>query len=406
LADQATDLRSSGRAGNPIAMIASVGVHTVFLTFLAWIFASQEAGTTESPEVRSVGMAVVHRMPDRTKYVSEANPEVSRESDLPQSESAQSQPEDSAATSKKDPVAKSPNRPNDSPADDSENDSENESDDDSDRNDPAENNSPQDAAGQIPPWDLSAVAESLAGGGRLTAGKPGPVTGGGPRRTNSENIEGLVNGKIRLPDGRSPGELEDSELVPGRARAGLGAGRTTTQVFGVSGTGSTFVYVFDRSESMSSPGGAPLRASKSELIRSLDTLTERQQFQIIFYNDQAQVFKAYGDRTGLVLGEEATIVRAKQFVRQTTAIGGTEHEAALRMAIRLAPDVIFFLTDAKIQTMSGAQLDEINRRAESAGTTIHGIQFGSGPKPSNSFVERLAKQNNGGYRYFDTTNMQ
>lgn len=351
------------RRTNPIALSASIACHMLVLLGFAWLFAASGSGTTESPEVRSVGMAIVHRMPDRTKYVTEPSPKV-----VPsESESAETITTESGASQEKTKGSSQ--------------------------------TAPKPTASVSPPWDLDAVAASLASGGNVS-------TDGNSLGTDSVNEDGLVNGKIRMSDGRSLNQLGDKELTPGRARAGLGAGRMTTQVFGVSGTGSTFVYVFDRSESMSSPAGAPLRASKSELIRSLDTLTERQQFQIIFYNDQAEVFKAYGDRTGLVLGEDGTIARAKEFVRRTTAIGGTEHEVALRMALRLAPDVIFFLTDAQIQTMSNAQLDEINRRAESAGTTIHGIQFGSGPKPSSSFVERLATQNKGGYRYFDTTAMK
>ena len=356
------------RRANPIALSVSIACHLLVLLGFVWFFASSGSGTAEPPEVRSVGMAIVHRLPDRTKYVTEASPKP----EPTESESAETISAESGAPQKK--TKGSPQTTEKPPVSVS------------------------------PPWDLDAVAASLASGGRFAA--DADSADADSAGADSVDAEGLVNGKIRLSDGRSLDQLSDKELTPGRARAGLGAGRTTTQVFGVSGTGSTFVYVFDRSESMRSPAGAPLRASKSELIRSLDTLTERQQFQIIFYNDEAEVFKAFGDRTGLVLGEEGTIARAKEFVRRTTAIGGTEHETALRMALRLAPDVIFFLTDAQIQTMSSAQLDEINRRAESAGTTIHGIQFGSGPKPSSSFVERLATQNKGGYRYFDTTGMK
>ncbi|MCA9212494.1 MAG: hypothetical protein KDB27_05485, partial [Planctomycetales bacterium] len=46
-------------------------------------------------------------------------------------------------------------------------------------------------------------------------------------------------------------------------------GKTTTSVFGVSGTGSSFVYVFDRSASMK---GLPLAAAKQQLINSLANL--------------------------------------------------------------------------------------------------------------------------------------
>ena len=358
---------------NRTALIASFVCHAFLIGIFAYYFAAIGAGSTSVPESRSVGMAVVHRLPDRTRYVTE-----------PQTARRDSAAIDLAAID----LAASDLAASDSAAEPT-----------------------KTAASAKPPFDLDSVIAALDAGTaadlRNAAHDPatGPSDAKSANKKTDATADDLVTGRLRLGDGWSVDELGDGELVPGRARAGLGAGQTTTQVFGVAGTGATFVYVFDRSESMMTAGGAPLRALKSELIRSLDTLNERQQFQIIFYNDDAEVFKPMGDRVGLVTGEKGTIARAKQFVRNTTAIGGTEHEGALKMAMRLAPEVVFFLTDAKIQTMSDAQLDEISRRAESAGTTIHGIQFGTGPQANESFVERLAKRNRGGYRYVDVTGL-
>ena len=49
-------------------------------------------------------------------------------------------------------------------------------------------------------------------------------------------------------------------------------GKITTEVFGVKGTGSRFVYVFDRSASMSGYNNKPLRAAKKQLLTSLQSL--------------------------------------------------------------------------------------------------------------------------------------
>lgn len=341
-------------------MVVSVVCHVVAIGGLAWFLSDSGSGTTEITQSRSVAMAIVHRMPDRTRYMTE--PEAMSPAASSSASTASSSSTSNAGAAPSAIESASQSKP-------------------------------------TPPFDLDSIIAALDSGASTSLS--GSDGGDRPGTDPSD----LVSGRIRTGDGRSIDQLGDDELIPGRARVGLGAGQTTTQVFGVSGTGSTFVYVFDRSESMLAAGGAPLRALKSELIRSLDTLTERQQFQIIFYNDKAEVFKAFGDRVGLVTGEEGTIARAKQFVRGTVAIGGTEHSVALKMAMQLAPDVVFFLTDAKIQTMSDNERDEISRRAESAGTTIHGIQFGTGPQPRDSFVERLAKQNRGGFRYLDVTSL-
>ena len=49
-------------------------------------------------------------------------------------------------------------------------------------------------------------------------------------------------------------------------------GQAQTSVFGLQGEGSKFLYVFDRSGSMSGYGGRPLRSAQSELIASLNDL--------------------------------------------------------------------------------------------------------------------------------------
>lgn len=354
------------------AMVSSLTAYTVMIVGLLWLLAAGlRQGTTDQPTVRSVGMAVAHRMPDQTRYITEPDQQVRPAADVRAEAASSAAPASAAGGARSSPAnADSPPR---TPT----------------------------ALGLQPPIDLAAVLADLNGSRNSPSAQPGTGTG-----TSAGSADGFVQGQIRLADGRSPNQLGDHELVPGTTRAGQGAGQTTTEVFGVSGSGSTFVYVFDRSESMSMAGSAPLRAAKTELIRSLDTLTERQQFQIIFYNDTPDVFHSEGDATGLVTGEPATIARARDYVRRTVAVGGTEHEEALRMALRMAPDVIFFLTDAKIQTMSSVQLDDITRRAEDAGTTIHAIQFGTGPPPSNTFLEQLVRRGGGGYRYVDVTKLK
>ncbi|WP_146415585.1 MULTISPECIES: hypothetical protein [Crateriforma] len=172
-------------------------------------------------------------------------------------------------------------------------------------------------------------------------------------------------------------------------------------LFGVSGFGSRFVYVMDRSDSMNGHGGRPLKAAKSELLRSLGTLSELQQFQIVFYNDKPTAFQS-GGSVQLIQGQSNLVDAAKNYVRSMRAFGGTEHAVALKMALRMRPDVIFFLTDARIPRLSSSQLREIRHRAVESGTTIHAIEFGTEPsRPTDSFLIDLAGQNGGQYQYVD-----
>ncbi|WP_149752954.1 hypothetical protein [Rubripirellula obstinata] len=230
-----------------------------------------------------------------------------------------------------------------------------------------------------PPIDLDGILESVQA-------TPSPISGTG--MAGEANLDGDAFGSAS-----ASGTTSDSSDA-------------TTMVFGVSGSGSRFVYVFDRSDSMNGYGGRPLRAAKRELIRSLESLTDRQQFQLIFYNDKPTPFRMSGIPLQMMAGEDNNKIAASRYVGSIMAYGATEHESALKMALRLGPDVIFFLTDARIPRLSSTQLREIQRRAGQGGTTIHAIEFGSDPAaPSESFLRDLAAMNQGQYRYLDVSTL-
>ena len=76
---------------------------------------------------------------------------------------------------------------------------------------------------------------------------------------------------------------------------------------------------------------------------------------------------------------------------------------ALRKAISYHPDHIFFLTDADQPQLSAADLAEI-KQLNRGRTSIHAIEFGrDGDLGIDNFLRRLARQNDGTYRYRDVT---
>jgi hypothetical protein len=177
-------------------------------------------------------------------------------------------------------------------------------------------------------------------------------------------------------------------------------GKGRTSLFGLVGEGYKFVYVFDRSGSMGGEGRESLKLVKAELVKSLEHLDTVHQFQIVFYNERPVVFNPTGTPGRLAFATDENKQRAVRFLDSIAANGGTDHEEALRTAIGLRPDVIFFLTDADDPKLTDAQMAKIRNRA--AGTIINCIEFGPGPKPAGqSFLETLAKQNGGGYVYVD-----
>lgn len=244
------------------------------------------------------------------------------------------------------------------------------------------------------------MSESLAKGGEILASAQDAIL--------SELLPGAVNaageaesaaGGIGLADGGS--QLSGNSDVP----------KLKTTVFGIEGEGTRFLYVFDRSDSMNGYQKAPFRAAKSELSKSLQSLGEMHQFQIIFYNESPLPYGGTGSRgPSLLRGDENTKREALRFVRDIVALGGTGHVDALKMAIGMGPDVMFFLTDAEIPAVSQKDLEEIQGRASRAGTTIHTIQFGLGSNPNKgssrgNWIRTLASITQGQFRYVDVTKL-
>lgn len=181
-------------------------------------------------------------------------------------------------------------------------------------------------------------------------------------------------------------------------------GKAETGMFGLKAQGYKFVYCLDRSGSMGGSGRRSLPLVKAELLASLKDLDTVHQFQIVFYNEQPAVFNPTGVPGRLAFATDQNKERARRFLDTIVADGGTDHERALRTAIALRPDVIFFLTDADEPRLDAEQLAKIAYLAD--GIKIHTIEFGAGPKPAGeSFLAVLATQNGGQYTYVDITKL-
>jgi len=190
--------------------------------------------------------------------------------------------------------------------------------------------------------------------------------------------------------------------------SGQGQGAASSATFmGLRGAGSNFVYVLDRSASMEEFGGAPMRFARSELLKSIASLAEKNQFQIVFYNESPGSLSNGGSGGRLLAANDINKEKASRFVKAIKPSGGTEHIPGLKMGLSYAPDVLFFLTDAAEPSLSESQLVEIQNRADRSSTTIHTIQFNRGPAPNDgTWIRELAERNRGTYRYIDISGLE
>jgi hypothetical protein len=191
--------------------------------------------------------------------------------------------------------------------------------------------------------------------------------------------------------------------LPGVARRppGIRGRLAKTHVYGVPGEGNSFVYVFDRSSSMGIGANSLLESAKRELLASLSDLGEENKFQIIFYNREPHLMNLGRSFGGLVFADDRAKELARRFVGGINADGATEHYEPLIKALRLMPDVIFFLTDADEPALSDVKIARI-RNTNGGRTSINTIEFGEGPQPRReNFLARIARENGGKYIYID-----
>ena len=202
------------------------------------------------------------------------------------------------------------------------------------------------------------------------------------------------------PDVRDLAKPTGPPRIGGTGNVGPGE----VQFFGAKDRASQVVYVLDCSGSMS---GAPLAEAKARLLASLESLDSTQRFQIIFYNQQTLVMSLRGEQaTELYWASDINRTLARQFVSSIDAEAGTDHMPALLKALSFKPEVLYLLTDADQPQLSANELNRI-RLANRGRTRIHTIEFGEGPASLDGgrgdFLERLAHQNGGTYRYQDVT---
>jgi len=221
------------------------------------------------------------------------------------------------------------------------------------------------------------------------------LPGGLPSGTSEPVIDTSSTGESNLPT------LE--ELTNNRTSTGGDFGKVETGVFGIKGKGTRFIYVFDRSASMSGYMGRPIDAAQQQLLASLEDLKENHQFQIIFYNEYPAVFNPFHPSPPkLLYGNNINREQAVDFVESIEPSGQTNHIAALKIALNMKPDVIFFLTDADEPQLTTDELAFITKRNDGVGASINCIQFGVGKYlGAKNFLMRLADLNGGQYSYVD-----
>jgi hypothetical protein len=209
-----------------------------------------------------------------------------------------------------------------------------------------------------------------------------------------------------LPGPRTTGE----GLLPGSGSgggegvgggSGGGAGRSIgpgTQFFGAREHAHSFTYVIDCSGSMATRNS--LDVAKREMMASINQLAPDAEFAVIFYNLSTRVLNDPQGNKGLMAATAQNKARVQSQLEPVAPLGGTDHMLALREALKLKSEVIFFLTDAEL--ISNSDIDEILPGVGQ--TRIQAVEFGFGMSlGQRTPLSRLATTTGGTYRYIDVS---
>jgi hypothetical protein len=147
-----------------------------------------------------------------------------------------------------------------------------------------------------------------------------------------------------------------------------------------------------------SRGRNVLDVAKRELLASLDPLPADAKVGVIFYNQNATVFTDPAGRKELMAASASNKARIRAKLAEVLPVGGTDHMTALRAALAMHPEVIFFLTDADFMDLSAASAI----RREAGKTRILAVEFGLGSSLRGSDPLRtLAEGTGGSYKYIN-----
>jgi hypothetical protein len=294
---------------------------------------------------------------------------------------------------------------------------------------PRLSDSPSALKGELEPVDSRVTQGKTAGEGGGSAGEIGglgsiafvaPTAGSNPRGPGLDPAADALLNEILPSTAQKPAEVLERALpgpqttgvglIPGSATGGGGGsgggsgggiGRGIgpgTEFFGAREHGRSFAYVIDCSGSMATRNS--LDVAKRELLASLNQLPPDTRFSVIFYNLKARVFTDPSGQQGLMPATTVNKTRVQNQLLTVAPDGGTDHMLALRTALGLKPEVVFFLTDADL--MTNADVNEI--LAETRGSRIQTVEIGRGSDLGlETPLRRLATTTGGTYRYVDVT---
>ncbi len=246
-----------------------------------------------------------------------------------------------------------------------------------------------------PEWQPPAADEAEVDGPRL-ADVRGPLSqlvDAPPTLTPIVGPSGLV-GMMPADVGllMSSGE-GDEPGVPGGGGAAF---------FGTRTKGSRFVFVIDNSRSMKD---GRLEVAVAELLASVEGMSRRQSFYVIFVSDQPYPMFFPEPAPGLVPATKANRNRLRQWLTRLQLAPGKNRELipAMDLAASLRPHAVFLLWDGDLRYSERVRTDVMLHLASPNqwAFPVHTVCMGDQPIANQQNLAEVARVHGGIYRRVD-----
>jgi hypothetical protein len=213
-------------------------------------------------------------------------------------------------------------------------------------------------------------------------------------------------------DGAPPaaGNGEGDGKGTGNARRGGGGrgagGQAGALFFGAKAKGDRFVFVIDNSNSMKN---GRLELALTELVRTVDGLSAKQSFYVIFVSDQTYNLFYPMPEPELVPATPANKKRLIEWLPKVVLASGKNRELikAMDAAAALRPHAVYLLWDGDMKYSEDVRLDVMTHLTSPGWNfTVHTIGMGLTNAASMQNLTAIAEAHGGMFRRVDLPTMR
>jgi hypothetical protein len=176
----------------------------------------------------------------------------------------------------------------------------------------------------------------------------------------------------------------------------------STLFFGTQAKGNRFVFVVDNSSSMK---GGRLEMATAELVRTVEGLSPRQSFYVIFVSDKPYPMFYPQQEPNLVPATPANKKRLAEWVPKAILASGKNRELikAMDLAASLQPQAVYLLWDGDLRYSETVRLDVLTHLTEPNQWKfiVHTLGMGITSPNSEQNLRTIAQAHSGTFRRID-----